>query len=50
MTQFTENVTTVQVLCLFAGGAVIGAALSGMVVAVRANRKEKGIQSQGYSL
>ena len=39
LTQFTENVRTVQVLGLFASGAVIGASLATMIAAVRAKRK-----------
>jgi hypothetical protein len=36
LTQFTENVRTVQVLGLFASGAVVGAALYGLLATRRA--------------
>ena len=35
LTMFTENVRTVQILGLFACGAVVGASLAGLVVAFR---------------
>ena len=42
LTMFTENVRTVQVLGLFFCGAAFGAAMSMLIVALRAN----GQQSQ----
>ena len=39
LTQFTENVRAVQILGLFASGAVVGASLAGLIGALKANRK-----------
>lgn len=39
LTQFTENVRTVQVLGLLASGAIIGSSLAMIIVALRAKQK-----------
>ena len=39
LTRFTENVRIVQVIGLFASGAVIGASLSTIIAALKANKK-----------
>jgi len=38
LTQFTENVRTVQILGLFASGAVFGVALGALITAFKAKR------------
>jgi hypothetical protein len=37
---FTENVRTVQILGLFACGAVFGVSLAGLITAIRGRQKE----------
>jgi hypothetical protein len=39
LTQFTENVRTVQILGLLASGAVIGSSLAMIIVALKAKQK-----------
>jgi hypothetical protein len=41
LTQFTENVRTVQVLGLFASGAVVGAAWTRIVAALTVKRNKE---------
>lgn len=41
LTQFTENVRTVQVLGLFASGIVVGAAWTRIVTALTAKRSKE---------
>ena len=41
LTQFTENVRTVQVLGLFASGAVIGSAWTRIVTALKAKKDKE---------
>ncbi len=40
LTQFTENVRTVQVIGLFASGAVFGVALGTISMAIKARQKK----------
>jgi ABC-type uncharacterized transport system permease subunit len=40
LTQFTENVRNVQILGLFASGAVFGVSFATIIAALRARRKE----------
>jgi hypothetical protein len=40
LTLFTENVRTVQILGLFACGAVFGASLAAIIAAVRGRQKQ----------
>lgn len=39
LTQFTENVRTVQILGLLASGVIIGSSLAMIIVALRAKQK-----------
>jgi hypothetical protein len=39
LTQFTENVRTVQILGLLASGAIIGSSLAMIIVALKAKQK-----------
>ena len=39
LTQFSENVRTVQVLGLFASGMAVGVALAGFLLALRSKQK-----------
>jgi hypothetical protein len=41
LTMFTENVRNVQILGLFASGAVFGVSLARIVAALRERRKER---------
>jgi hypothetical protein len=40
LTQFTENVRNVQILGLFASGALFGVSLTTIIAALRARRKQ----------
>ena len=40
LTMFTENVRTVQILGLFACGAVFGTSLAGIIAAFRGKQKQ----------